>query len=274
MSDKIKKLVEKIKNLSKTDNYSIKIKTIEENPEIYESKLGGLPYWTPDLDYPVNSKGKKLYLLAQINFEKEKTKAPLPTNGLLQFFIFDDDVMGLNFDNFTKQDNFRVIYHENIDYNITKESVKKLDIPDSKNAESFPIYGEYKISLNKSIDYVTPQDIHFNKYFSIAYKEIYGKEIKKGKIYYDILNDDEIEKLEQELKINSLNHKMLGYSYFTQEDPRNEKKYGDYDTLLIQIDSQGKYVSWGDGGIGNFFINKKSLLKKDFSKVLYSWDCF
>ncbi len=84
MSDKIKELADKIKNLSKTDNYSIKI--IEEEPEIFESKIGGIPYWTPDLAYPVNSEGKQLFLLAQINFEKEKTEFPLPTNGLLQIF--------------------------------------------------------------------------------------------------------------------------------------------------------------------------------------------
>ena len=57
MSDKIKELAEKIKNLSKTDNYSIKI--FEEEPEIFDSKIGGIAYWTPDLVYPVNSNGKK-----------------------------------------------------------------------------------------------------------------------------------------------------------------------------------------------------------------------
>ena len=272
MSDKIKELAETIKNLSKTDNYSIKI--IEEKPKIFESKIGGMPYWTPDLVYPVNSEGKKLYLLAQINFEKEKTESPLPTNGLLQFFICDDDVMGINFDNPTEQNNFRVVYHENVDYKITKKSLIQLDIPDSKNADNYPICGEYKISLTKSVDYANPQDIHFNKFFSTAYKKIYGKKVKEGKYFQDVLNDEEIEKLEEEFeKDDSLNHKMLGYSYFTQEDPRYDKKYANYDTLLLQIDSEGKYVLWGDAGIGNFFITKKALLKKDFSKVLYNWDC-
>ena len=37
---------------------------------------------------------------------------------------------------------------------------------------------------------------------------------------------------------------MLGYSYFTQEDPRYNKKYIDYDTLLLQIDSEGEFVMW------------------------------
>ena len=66
---------------------------------------------------------------------------------------------------------------------------------------------------------------------------------------------------------------MLGYSYFTQEDPRYDKRYNDYDTLLFQLDSEGEYILWGDCGIGNFFINKKTLIEKDFSKVLYNWDC-
>ena len=269
MSDKIKELADKIKNLSKTDNYSIKI--IEEEPEIFESKIGGIAYWTPDLAYPVNSEGKKLFLLAQINFEKEKTESPLPSNGLLQFFTGDDDAMGLNFDNLAEQENFRVVYHENIDYKMTKESVKQFDISDSKNDEFFPICGEYKISLNKSVDYANPSDIHFNKFFSIAYKKIYGKEVKEGENIFNLLNNEEIAELEHELEIDSLKHKMLGYSYFIQEDPREDEKYADYDTLLLQIDSEEEYVSW-DCGIGNFFINKKALLKKDFSKVLLYWD--
>ena len=269
MSDKIKELVEEIKNLSKTDNYSIKI--IEEEPEIFESKIGGTAYWTPDLAYPVNSEGKKLFLLAQINFEKEKTESPLPTSGLLQFFTGDDDAMGLNFDNLTEQANFRVVYHENIDYKMTKESDKEYDISDSKNQEFFPICGEYKISLNKSVDYANPSDIRFNKFFPIAYKNIYGKELKEGENMYNVLNNEERAELEHELETDSLRHKMLGYSYFIQEDPREDEKYADYDTLLLQIDSEGEYVSW-DCGIGNFFINKKALLEKDFSKVLFNWD--
>ena len=271
MSDKLKQLIEKIKDLSKTENYSIQIS--KETPEIFDSKIGGIAYWSPDLVYPVNSKGKKLFLLAQINFEKEKTESPLPTTGLLQFFIGDDDVMGLNFNNFTVQENFRIIYHENIDYKMTKESVKQLDIPDSKNAQCYPVYNEYKISLTKSVDYVNIHDFRFDKFFSIAYKEIYGKEIKEDEKFYKVLNDEESEKLREGLKINDCNHKMLGYSYFTQEDPRYDKRYNDYDTLLFQLDSEGEYILWGDCGIGNFFINKKTLLEKDFSKVLYNWDC-
>ena len=272
--DKISELADKIKNLSKCDYYQIELES-NCSPDIFDSKLGGLPYWTPDRVYPVNSKGEKLVLLAQINFDKENVDEPLPKNGMLQFYIADDLLMGADYDDQTKQNNFRVIYHENIDYNITKDSIKNFNIPNTneKTVKYSPIFKECKINLKKGIDHVSLSDVRFDKYFTIAYKEIYNKDLKNEDTYFKILNDEEREKLDEKLEPNYPKHKMLGYSYFTQEDPRYNKKYIDYDTLLLQIDSDGKYVMWGDVGIGNFFISKKSLLEKDFSNVLYNWDC-
>jgi uncharacterized protein YwqG len=94
-NDKIKELVEELKSLSKTDYYQIKI-IPNITPEIFDSKLGGLPYWTPDKNYPTNSNGEKLILLAQINFDREKVDSPIPANGMLQFFITNDDMLGMN----------------------------------------------------------------------------------------------------------------------------------------------------------------------------------
>lgn len=272
MSNEINKLAETIKRLSKTDYYSVRIDS-EIQPGIFNSKIGGIPYWTPDRIYPINDNNKKLFLLAQINFDEEKVDSPLPQKGMLQFFINDDDLMGLNCDDQIKQNNFRVIYHEIIDYNITKESIEKLEIPNSKNAQCYPVYGEYKISLTKNIDYVNFEDFHFNKFFKLAYKEVYNKDLKDDDYYHKILNEEDIKILNKEIKPKKINHKILGYSYFTQEDPRYVKKYADYNILLLQIDSEGKYVMWGDAGIGNFFISEKSLIEKDFSNVLYNWDC-
>ena len=85
--EKIKQLVEKIKNLSETESYKILIKE-KEIPEIFDSKIGGLPYWKSNIeDYPKNSEGKKLFLLAQINLEKENISSPLPSKVLLQFLF-------------------------------------------------------------------------------------------------------------------------------------------------------------------------------------------
>jgi len=262
MTEKIDKLIEYVKDKTKCEVYNIKIEN--EKPSIFDSKIGGLPYWTTDKEYPKNSKGNKLYLLAQINFDKCEVDDPLPKNGLLQFFISDDDLMGMNFDEPFKQDGYRVIYHENVDYNITEESIIKADIPDSKNNECLPVTGECKISLHKNIDYMSPDDFRFDKLFPEAYKEVYGQELPKDKkFYFDVLNDEEENILLENLS-SKINHKMLGYPYFTQTDPRYGESCSSMDTLLFQLDSENKYIMWGDAGIGNFFINKESLLKKRF----------
>ena len=79
--------------------------------------------------------------------------------------------------------------------------------------------------------------------------------------------------MELEPKEDKTRHKMLGYASFTQEDPRYKGMYKDYDTLLLQIDTEWNYIIWGDCGICNFFIKKQDLINKNFSKVLFNWDC-
>ena len=271
--EKIKQLAKKIKKLSETESYKISIKK-EETPEIFDSKIGGLPYWKSNAEeYPKNSEGKKLFLLAQINFDKENTTSPLPSKGLLQFFISDDNLMGIDFDDETNQKNFRIIYHENVDYSISKEFIEQLELPNSNKAEYFPANGEYKITLNKTKDYVAYYDIKFDKIFAQAYKEVFGKEINENQKYYDVLEQNDCDKLDKELDSKAPLHKMLGYAFFTQEDPRYQKKYENYDTLLLQIDSENNYILWGDLGVANFFINKHSLEEKKFIDVMYNWDC-
>ncbi|KAL6605562.1 hypothetical protein U3516DRAFT_906826 [Neocallimastix sp. 'constans'] len=112
-----------------------------------------------------------------------------------------------------------------------------MDIFTSLNKKYFPINGEFKISLNKNFDHIIPNDFHFEKIFSEAYKEVY------------VLNDDENDKLYDKLLSDDNNtHKILGYPYFTQDDPRFDEKYSNYVILLLQINSDEK-VLWGDNGV-------------------------
>ena len=99
IKDKVKldTIINEIKKRTEMEYYKISLG--EETNDIYTSKLGGLPYWDLNKEYPTDSNGKKLILLAQINFEKEKfDDERLPKNGILQFFIDDDDLLGCNFD--------------------------------------------------------------------------------------------------------------------------------------------------------------------------------
>ena len=70
-------------------------------------------------------------------------------------------------------------------------------------------------------------------------------------------------------------HKIGGYPFFTQTDPRDEDdEYEEYEVLLFQMDSDTEAdIMWGDMGVANFFIKEKDLRNLDFSDVLYNWDC-
>jgi uncharacterized protein YwqG len=44
--------------------------------------------------------------------------------------------------------------------------------------------------------------------------------------------------------------------------------------LLFQMDIDDEAgIMWGDSGVANFFISQPDLESKNFSRVLYNWDC-
>ena len=196
---------------------------------------------------------------------------------MLQIFLLpNDNYLGANLnynEDLTEQKNFRIIYHDKIDYSITKEQIKKLKLPTHEDDTwDFPVKKESKISLTKSEDFITREDFRFDKYFSKAYKEVYKKNIPKNLDFYDFLGDDDSDN--DELEPDENNHKILGYPYFCQEDPRNNNyyEYEVYDTVLLHLDSQDDLLMWGDVGAASFLIQKKDLIKKKFDDVLYYWD--
>ena len=58
--------------------------------------------------------------------------------------------------------------------------------------------------------------------------------------------------------------------FFTQSDPRSAD---DGEILLFQLNSV-KDIMWGDSGVANFFIDREALKNRDFSHVMYNWDCY
>lgn len=265
--EKLDAIINEIKKKTEMEYY--KVSLIEEETDIYSSKLAGLPYWDLSKEYPKDSKGNKLILLAQINFEKENfDDERLPKEGILQFFIGDDDTFGCNFDDV--QDNWKVIYHEKIVNDITEDKIKALDIPTNKTAEDSPMKKDMEplaLKFEKSKGFITTITYNFENIFKDILKEKYNEEITEKNLYFHF-EDSEYEYIMNSFE--AFGHKLLGYPDFTQDDIRNEDTK--YDTLLFQVDSD-KGIMWGDMGVANFFINSKDLRNKDFSKVLYTWDC-
>ena len=270
-SEQVKSIIKEIKARTVADSYILTIQP-EKQPGIFDSKFGGLPYWDLSKPYPAGEDGKKLVLLAQINFDGAPVEEPLPRSGLLQFFVGQDDCFGINWERPDHQLNFRVVYHKVIDSAVTSEQVKALDVPTHAELEYGPVFQEVAVQIKKTTAYRGPADGRFEEIFRQAVKAVTGENIgEQGS--YKYLGKEDYEYLYDQLDTSG--HRLLGYPYFTQEDPRPMDS--PYDTLLFQMDSEISvgvdYTMWGDMGVGNFFINLEDLKKCDFSRVLYTWDC-
>lgn len=272
-SEVVQKILEQLK--TKTAQAAYKI-TIDCNAPtgIFDSKFGGVPYWDLQKHYPQDANGNKLALLAQFNFDKNNVSEPLPTKGMLQFFIrtFDDDIYGADFDNPTKQDGFRVVYHETIDTSITESQIKALDIPwDTQSFDDFPLACEIGIVITPTEICMSTADENFSHVFCEIASEVLQKDISNTP-YYKILSKEEQKQLLDALPNGG--HALLGHPFFTQYDPREDDDVlSAYTTLLFQMDSDEDII-WGDCGVANFFIKPENLKNKNFDDVLYNWDCY
>lgn len=279
--EKTKEIIEEIRKRTEKDAYALTLNK-ERQPGIFDSKFGGVPYWDKSKEYPVDGDGKKMMLLAQINFEQmfERVERDelLPKKGILQFFIALDEVYGMEFEEQDEQKSFRVVYHENVDCHVTREEVEAMDIPLSTSPEEeeySPIWVEAALEIRRTKVYMGDSDYRFEKLFQDIVSERLGEECQ-GQSLYQLLDDEAYDNMVEEL--GNENHWLLGYPYFTQSDPREyEEKYRYYDTLLFQMDSdygeEEDDILWGDAGVANFFMNREDLKNRNFDKVLYNWDC-
>jgi len=223
-------------------------------PGLLQSKFGGQPYWPKTQDYPKDAEGNPLHLLAQINWAEVPPIAGFPNKGLLQFYGADDDMYGLNLDDLADQTNFRVVYFAEYDESTALTDFSFLDTP-----KDFPLTQAFALHFEEKQAPVAPEDIAFEQVFESSPYEFFGQFDEEVKKEYVTLSEPK-------------GHKIGGYAHFTQEDPRFwEAAYEDY-LLLLQIDSEGEGINWGDRGIANFFIKPDDLQALDFSKVLYHWD--
>lgn len=232
---------------------------------VEQSKFGGKPYWPVTRSFPVDPEGNPLIFIAQINcadmFEELEH---FPKEGLLQFYIGNNDVYGAEF--YSNKDEllahlsgpkrYTVIYH--------KEVTESVDIFDEKVVDAHrnglkPHSGESVIGFKPVIDVPSPADYRFSDAIS-EYGEL----------------SEEIEQYAYDYLVEQPAHKLGGYAFFTQSDPRGKLAAEDNWLLLFQMDSQKAQnidIIWGDLGVANFFILEEDLKALNFENVWFNWDC-
>lgn len=239
----------------------IEIKAVPANDiKITDSHFGYIPFIPSGFNYPMDSENNPMIPLAQLNFSDIPSLPDFPTKGLLQFYISNNDCYGLDFNNQYNPQSFRVVYIESpetLELDTDTSFLEKLI-----QSENSPVFKPHKLSFTKKMDYVGLNDYRNN---------LHGFSINDWIDQYKGEANSKLEDLAYELFSNN-GHKIGGYAYFTQSDPREYNKETRDTILLFQMDSDDE-IMWGDVGVGNFFITQTDLINKDFTKVMYNWDC-
>ena len=281
-NNEIKKIVLDI--LEKNKKPMIEISLSDEKPNLFQSKFGGVPYLPKDKEVPKNKENEQLTLLAQINIDELPENNIYPMKeGILQFWILNDDILGLDYDTHLG-DGFKVVYYKEIDKSVTEEEILEKYKPYKDEDSYFPVEGEFSLSFKLTDGYFSDSNDDFREIVDREMKKFYDENKDKYseilKIYdkenqlnyweiWDILEEDK--KIGK--KLFGAGHKIGGFPDFTQSDIR---EVGDYEILLLQIDSdrtEKNEIMWGDCGIANFFIREKDLKEFNFNKAIYNWDC-
>ena len=273
VSEKVLRIVEEIAKRTATEHYRLVLNE-ERKPKITGSKIGGMPYWPANKDFPVDAEGNKMLLLMQINCEEAGLKAPLPEQGMLQWFISvnPERMYGCQGNYNEDGTGVRIVYHETIE-----ENVLPADAPTHNTVDPMltPVKREAAIDVVAEPTSMGVNDGHFNRMFADIVKDITDDDVG-DKAWYGYLNNDECLLLEQQ-GMKRPHHQMLGYPVYTQDEARRDIEY--HDTLLFQLDSQfstqgqGELVMWGDMGSGFVFIHHDDLAALDFTHIYYCWDC-
>lgn len=264
--------------------------TLEDGePGLLDSKVGGVPYLPRDMVWPRDREGNPLDFLAQVDCAKLAALPDLPHTGLLQFFIGTNELYGSGFGDMAREEK-AVLWHTETDPTVTAAEVEAKRPPAPEERYSPLEGGPCAIRFGDPAEQgMTSGDFRFGPLFVEKWnRENPGQPIKSFWDVFELLpeaEDDEDEEAmdrlfeEDQGEEETPRHQVGGYPYFTQSDPR-ERENEDLDTLLFQLDTdaleagRGQWrVLWGDCGVANFFLRGEALKNRDFSRVMYNWDC-
>ncbi|NEG95913.1 DUF1963 domain-containing protein [Bifidobacterium sp. SMB2] len=254
-----------------TQRPAVNLLPTDDAPSITDTKVGGAFYVPPAMGVPKNREtGEPLFLIAQLNFAQLPHLHDFPQDGLLQFFIAGDDSMfGKDFDRLDSQRSWRIRYIPEPD-DVTRGRIIR---PHWKDDTDLPLHDpdvEFRLEPQLATQAMSTTDFRFES----TLQRYLGALNDRDRDFFDTHDADIRDTLNDMLGGDGL--RVGGYPVFTQDDPReDDPDLGRATTLLLQLDSlDDNRLMFGDTGVMNFFIEPDRLRRLDFSRVLYTWDCY
>ena len=255
----LKRIINAFKKETELQCYSVDLIESESLPDIFDNKIGGIPYLPLGEAYPLDKHGNPMALLLQLNC-KDIDLPNFPKTGYLEIYMNAN----LSADTECTVKHFDTKPHQTI--------FPKIDL------SNFIVQRPYAIKLQKTTCHMPVADYRFDKTFTDISTR-YGRPIQDifelDKIFPNESNIDEefITLLDKELKNPRIT--IGGYADFTQDDPRfyDEPK----DLCILKVDScyqKGRLIDIGDAGILNVYTHANDFKNKNFDSVQLVWDCY
>ena len=242
---------------------------------VTDSKFGGVPYIPKGGALPKSAEGKPLFMLAQINCEQLPENNLYPKKGLLQFWIAatDDYLYGIDFDNPCSNDNKRVLYYPTIGEALPIEAFAEHYTFEDCYLP-FDADLQFALHFKKDTESISLEERAATQLFFEKWNEAFSTQITTIDDFFDEVPNDICEEINASLVKEPTGHKIGGYPYFIQVDPREEND--PHTLLLLQIDIdnvEGEEIYWGNGGgVANFFISPEDLKNCKFDDVIFQWE--
>ena len=271
----IEEFVLNLQALTQREVIRIKL-SLADRLAVTDSKVGGVPYIPKGGALPRSAEGKPLFMLAQINCEQLPENNLYPKKGLLQFWIADteDPLYGLDYDDPCSNDFKRVLYFSTIGEALSIDDFIS-DYTFDDNHLPFNSKKQFALHFKKDTESISLEERAANQLFFEKWNEAFSTQITTIDEFFEEVPNDICEEINASLLKEPTGHKIGGYPYFIEYDPREEND--PHTLLLLQIDIdnvEGEEIYWGNGGgVANFFVSPEDMANCKFDDVLYNWDC-
>ena len=270
----IEEFVLNLEALTQREVIRIKLSLADELA-VTDSKVGGVPYIPKGGALPRSAEGKPLFMLAQINCEQLPENNLYPKKGLLQFWIADteDPLYGLDYDDPCSNDFKRVLYFSTIGETLPIDDFIS-DYTFDDNHLPFNSKKQFALHFKKDTESISLEERAATQLFFEKWNEAFSTQITTIDEFFEEVPNDICEEINASLLKEPTGHKIGGYPYFIQVDPREEND--PHTLLLLQIDIDnvgGEEICWGnEGGVANFFISPEDMANCRFDDVLFHWE--
>ena len=249
--------------------------SLADNLVLTDSKFGGTPYIPKDGTLPTSVDGKPLFMLAQINCEQLPENTLYPKKGLLQFWIAATEapLYGLDYEAPCSNDFKRVIHYPTFGEALPIDDFINDYTFDDENLP-FNSKRQFALHFKKDTESISLEERAATQLFFQKWNESFSTHITTIDEFFDEVPDDICEEINAYLLKEPTGHKIGGYPYFIEYDPREENDPHTFLLLQIDIDNvEGEEICWGNlGGVANFFISPEDLDNYKFDNIFFHWE--